>query len=33
MPATAVQLGVDPHNWQANLDGSARNLVNDAGAV
>jgi len=27
MPATAVQLGVDPHDWQANLDGSARYLL------
>ena len=27
MPATAAQLGVDPHDWQANLDGSARYLL------
>ena len=27
MPATAGQLGVDPHDWQANLDGSARYLL------
>jgi len=27
MPATASQLGVDPHDWQANLDGSARYLL------
>lgn len=27
MPATASDLGVDPHNWQQNLDGSARYLL------
>ena len=27
MPATADQLGVDPHDWRANLDGSARYLL------
>lgn len=27
MPATAAQLGVDPYDWQANLDGSARYLL------
>lgn len=27
MPATAAQLNVDPHNWRANLDGSARYLL------
>jgi hypothetical protein len=27
MPATAADLGVDPHNWQQNLDGSARYLL------
>lgn len=27
MPATAAQLGVDPLDWQANLDGSARYLL------
>ncbi|MEM5469881.1 MAG: lytic transglycosylase domain-containing protein [Sulfitobacter sp.] len=27
MPATAAQLGVDPHDWRANLDGSARYLL------
>ena len=27
MPATADQLGIDPHDWRANLDGSARYLL------
>ena len=27
MPATAAQLNVDPHDWRANLDGSARYLL------
>ena len=27
MPATASTLGVDPHDWQENLDGSARYLL------
>ena len=27
MPATAADLGVDPHDWQQNLDGSARYLL------
>ena len=27
MPATAAQLDVDPYDWQANLDGSARYLL------
>ncbi|WP_093744138.1 lytic transglycosylase domain-containing protein [Sulfitobacter delicatus] len=27
MPATAANLGVDPHDWQQNLDGSARYLL------
>lgn len=27
MPATAHDLGVDPHDWRANLDGSARYLL------
>ena len=27
MPATALDLGVDPHNWRQNLDGSARYLL------
>lgn len=27
MPATAMRLGVDPHDWRANLDGSARYLL------
>ena len=27
MPTTAAQLGVDPHDWRANLDGSARYLL------
>lgn len=27
MPATARDLGVDPHDWQQNLDGSARYLL------
>lgn len=27
MPGTAEGLGVDPHDWRANLDGSARYLV------
>ncbi|WP_428929882.1 lytic transglycosylase domain-containing protein [Marinibacterium sp. SX1] len=27
MPDTARALGVDPHNWQQNLDGSARYLA------
>jgi soluble lytic murein transglycosylase-like protein len=27
MPATAAQLAVNPHDWQANLDGSARYLL------
>lgn len=27
MPETARQLGVNPHDWQANLDGSARYLL------
>ena len=27
MPATAMQLRVDPHDWRANLDGSARYLL------
>ena len=27
MPATATQLHVDPHDWRANLDGSARYLL------
>lgn len=27
MPGTASQLGVDPHDWQQNLDGSARYLA------
>ena len=27
MPETASDLGVDPHNWQQNLDGSARYLL------
>ncbi|WP_339115650.1 lytic transglycosylase domain-containing protein [Thioclava sp. GXIMD2076] len=27
MPATASDLGVDPHDWQQNLDGSARYLL------
>lgn len=27
MPATAAKLGVDPHDWQQNLDGSARYLL------
>ena len=27
MPETAANLGVDPHNWQQNLDGSARYLA------
>ena len=27
LPETASDLGVDPHNWQQNLDGSARYLL------
>lgn len=27
MPATAADLGVDPHDWRQNLDGSARYLL------
>jgi len=27
MPGTARALGVDPHDWQQNLDGSARYLA------
>ncbi|MEO0944173.1 MAG: lytic transglycosylase domain-containing protein [Pseudomonadota bacterium] len=27
MPGTADRLGVDPHDWRANLDGSARYLA------
>lgn len=27
MPGTAARLGVDPHDWQQNLDGSARYLA------
>lgn len=27
MPETAADLGVDPHNWRQNLDGSARYLA------
>jgi len=27
MPETAADLGVDPHNWRQNLDGSARYLL------
>lgn len=27
MPATAANLGVDPHDWRQNLDGSARYLL------
>jgi soluble lytic murein transglycosylase-like protein len=27
MPQTAVELGVDPHDWRQNLDGSARYLL------
>ncbi|WP_058239919.1 lytic transglycosylase domain-containing protein [Shimia marina] len=27
MPTTAAQLNVDPHDWRANLDGSARYLL------
>lgn len=27
MPETARDLSVDPHNWQQNLDGSARYLL------
>lgn len=27
MPGTAADLGVDPHDWRANLDGSARYLA------
>lgn len=27
MPATAAQLNVDPHDWRANLEGSARYLL------
>jgi hypothetical protein len=27
MPQTAVELGVDPHDWRQNLDGSARYLA------
>lgn len=27
MPATASDLGVDPHDWRQNLDGSARYLL------
>ncbi|SFO25987.1 Transglycosylase SLT domain-containing protein [Roseovarius lutimaris] len=27
MPETARDLNVDPHNWQQNLDGSARYLL------
>ena len=27
MPETAADLGVDPHDWRQNLDGSARYLL------
>ena len=27
MPDTAILLGVDPHDWRQNLDGSARYLA------
>lgn len=32
MPGTAERLGVDPRDWRANLDGSARYLAEQLGA-
>ena len=32
MPGTAERLGVDPRDWRANLDGSARYLAQQLGA-